>query len=256
MTQAVHHSSTAYREYPQTRPSTAAPTRSYAQQVYRDTTPAHKSATPEPDSSSESYEQAPPPPSAAEQQQALAQVLVGDETLTPPHTAVAQGPVTPPTPTALIAAAVAQASVVSIPGAPRHEDNQLLVVTSHAPLVASLPNPTTTSGAETEEEDQLELPADQTDQRTITLLPKTGELLVGAIPLDLSNLAQGVEAFFVRLGEDFRDPLTVGNAVRRLAPWLLTAAVATAGLELALWQARKAARQGRDRPVPLRGGDG
>jgi hypothetical protein len=78
-------------------------------------------------------------------------------------------------------------------------------------------------------------------------LPPAG-LLSGVAPVDLAALHRITDRFFERL-EDLGRELPGGPLLRRLAPWVVTVSVATAGLELARWQMKK---QSPRRPFRVR----
>ena len=74
----------------------------------------------------------------------------------------------------------------------------------------------------------------------LSLLPSSGQVAAGMLPVDLAALERGVEQFFgqmARLG----DHVSGSEAAQRLAPWLVAVALSTAALETARWRFWKAA---------------
>jgi hypothetical protein len=67
------------------------------------------------------------------------------------------------------------------------------------------------------------------------VLPGTGHLAVGMLPVDVAALERGVAQFFSQVGA-LGDHVTDLEAARRLAPWLVAVALSTAALETARWR--------------------
>jgi hypothetical protein len=84
-------------------------------------------------------------------------------------------------------------------------------------------------------EDRLEPGPESSESQPPELAPQLGNLLSGTIAVDLTAWHRGMDQFFSRL-EDLEKELPAGSVLVRLAPWLVTVTVATAGLELARWQ--------------------
>jgi hypothetical protein len=96
---------------------------------------------------------------------------------------------------------------------------------SHDPLAPSLP-------AGTDE--------------TFKLIPRSGDVLTGTLPLDLPRVNASVERFFTRM-EDLGEELAGWHLPVELAPWLASMAAALAASECVRWQrSRQRASVGDD----------
>lgn len=87
---------------------------------------------------------------------------------------------------------------------------------------------------ETEAENRADVRAEgeesTPDPGTLLLAPAMGNLIGGILPVDVPALERGVEEFFARI-DGLGDDWTSFQAASRLAPWLVTAAFATAAYE-------------------------
>jgi hypothetical protein len=76
----------------------------------------------------------------------------------------------------------------------------------------------------------------------LPIAPQTAELVTGALPLDLSSLKQGIQAFFEQLENLGDEGGNLHNPVG-LAPWYVAVGVATVLLEVARRRFRKQSGQ-------------
>ncbi len=70
---------------------------------------------------------------------------------------------------------------------------------------------------------------------TLGLLPSSGKVAAGMLPVDLEALERGVEQFFGQMAT-LGDHVSGGEAAQRLTPWLVAVALSTAALETARWR--------------------
>jgi hypothetical protein len=67
------------------------------------------------------------------------------------------------------------------------------------------------------------------------MLPGSGQVAAGMLPVDLAALERGVEQFFGQMGR-LGDHISGSEAAQRLTPWLVAVALSTAALEAARWR--------------------